>query len=232
MVDPFENLEPRIAQVLDALRQLEEGPRAQSYDRIQVSGTQASKLHSQPPPGVDLANLDSEKCPPISISPYAHFSWMLDGADDRQKVGLLHAAERLLMKLSNPHEPGTDDERTLMVQGARSGEEIAERIIVMYLGYDCDTVDLIEGVKPGTTYKVRKSNFLDEMGNPSGVPKWLYPEFDLIDSFGGRDVVINRFGCSQSSYYDIKSKIKAMKISGEWEELLDDLKPKKKPVAA
>lgn len=206
-------LETRIKQVLNALLEHELGSPAMDYTRVQVTSTPASKVASPPPPGVHLGTIDSERCPPLGISPYAHFRWMFDHSTVQQRLGVLHAAERLLHRLEHPVtlDPGDstyEDDRYFLVQGARSGDEVNEIILAQYEGYDADTVDLIEGLKPGTTRKVRKSNFCDELGERKGVPKWAYREFEMLDELAGKDAVMERFQIAPSTYYDVRRKIR------------------------
>lgn len=205
-------LETRCRKVLDDLLDFEVGGHAQTYDRIQITGTPSAQVSAPPPPGVNLG-IDGDRCPPISVSPYSHFRWRFDHAESEdQALGILHAAERMLLRLRSPRSPQTADDETLMRQGVRSGEEIAETILTSYVEYDSDTVDLIEGLKPGTTRKVRQSNFCDDHGHPNkGVPKWLYDEFELLDSLGGREAVLDRFQIAQSTYYDVRSKIRKLR---------------------
>lgn len=207
-------LEDRCRRVLEDLLEFGLGAPTKQYDRLQVSGTKDAQINAAPPPGVNLG-LDGEKCPPISISPYHHFCWQFKHAEhEDQALGFLHAAERLQRRLRNPISAEdmsqmSEESRAYVAKGQRSGEEIAEKIIGQYAEYDSDTVDIIENLKPGTTRRVRRDNFLDDLGNPrSGVPKHLYDEFELLDSIGGREAVLDRFQIAQSTYYDIRAKIR------------------------
>lgn len=222
------NVNDRIAHILDRLIEFEPtikmspwdhgaatetGPehRGQKIGSMKAKHASAKTGESPAPPGVIFEDPDAPV--PISVSPYHHFKWQFEHADEPIKIlTVLLAAERTLEKLDSPsRSPRSDADEDRMMEGplpTRDGEAIAHLILTRYEGYLSDAVDTLENLKPGTTRKVRRDNNCDDEGHwKKGVPRWAYGEFEKLDALGGQDLCCQRFQIHPSSYRRIRKAI-------------------------
>lgn len=162
------------------------------------------------PPGMEAMLHDGQSAPPKSVSPYAHFRWHFEHQTDaHRRQAFVMAAELELLRLRRPRTPRSEEDADNLRKGVQRGDEVAVKILTQYVGYESDIVDIIESQKPGTTRRVRQTNYCDELGQPKGIPNWRLNEFEeCLDAGLSMDRIMATFQISERTYFTKKALLK------------------------